>query len=90
MKTTDNWNPRYVAYAKANGRTPRDQAACDEDDYPGGRMTGFVLWLRPQWVEFQTMHGCNSSSEVRLKLGMKTDFMFDEWLEDKVNENEIP
>jgi len=37
------WNPRYVAYATAHGRAPGEMLAADEAEFPGGRMTGFVL-----------------------------------------------
>lgn len=36
--------PRYAAYCSANGRTPAEQLAHDEDEYPGGKMAGFLAW----------------------------------------------
>lgn len=38
------WNPRFVAYAAAHGRTPDAQTAHDDAAYPGGHMAGFILW----------------------------------------------
>ncbi|ESZ30432.1 hypothetical protein [Mesorhizobium sp. L2C084A000] len=38
------WNPRYANYARAHGRTPAEQVDQDSKAWPGGHMTGFVLW----------------------------------------------
>ena len=39
------WNPRYVAYARAHGRTPDAMLEHDREKYPGGCMCGFILWM---------------------------------------------
>lgn len=39
------WNPIYLAYATAHGRTPEAQLEADRVTYPGGNMTGFILWV---------------------------------------------
>ena len=36
--------PRYAAYCIENGRTPVEQLAHDEKEYPGGKMAGFLIW----------------------------------------------
>lgn len=36
--------PRYAAYCIENGRTPAEQLAHDEKEYPGGKMAGFLVW----------------------------------------------
>jgi hypothetical protein len=51
------WNPRYVAYAKAHGRTPDEMLASDADRYPGGKMCGFTLWIRAKWSEWRKLFG---------------------------------
>lgn len=38
-------NPRYVAYASENGRTPEDQLAFDREAWPGGCMAPFMIWI---------------------------------------------
>lgn len=50
------WNPRYVWFAKAHGRTPQDQMKHDESAWPGGIMTGFVLWMSLAEEEFRKAH----------------------------------
>lgn len=39
------YQPNYVAYAKAHGRTPTAQMAHDEKRWHGGVMCGFILWM---------------------------------------------
>lgn len=40
------WNPRYIAYGKANGvDTPEEMLKVDRERWPGGAMVGFMLWL---------------------------------------------
>ena len=47
------WNPRYVAYARAHGRTPEEMRAHDEKAWPGGRACGFILWMSEQWARWR-------------------------------------
>jgi hypothetical protein len=42
------WNPIYVMYAEAHGRTPEDQMENDKVEWPGGKMIGFILWVSKQ------------------------------------------
>jgi GTP-dependent phosphoenolpyruvate carboxykinase len=46
-------NPRYIAYAKAHGKTPDAMLAHDKKEWPGGCMTGFILWMREQKGAFR-------------------------------------
>lgn len=53
----DAWgNPRYAAYARAHGRTPRAQLAHDALTWPGGRMTGYILWVDEQKQRFASAY----------------------------------
>ena len=40
-----DWNPRYVAFALAHGKSPMQQMIDDEKRWPGGVMCGFILWM---------------------------------------------
>lgn len=47
-------NPRYIAYAKEHGKSPDDMMAHDKDEYPGGQMCGFMLWISAKLRIFKT------------------------------------
>lgn len=51
------WNPRYLAYARAHGNGPEAQLERDNEVYPGGCMCGFTLWLGARWREWRRMRG---------------------------------
>lgn len=47
------WNSRYVAFARTQGRTPEDQLAHDKARYPaGGCMIPFIQWSDHRLIEF--------------------------------------
>ncbi len=46
-------NPRYMAYAKENGKTPEEMMEHDKKEYPGGCMCGFTLWTHAKLREFE-------------------------------------
>jgi hypothetical protein len=39
-----NLNPRYLAYCQAHDKTPERMHEHDDHRWPGGIMTGFLLW----------------------------------------------
>jgi hypothetical protein len=48
--TTENeWNPRYLLYARAHGKTPEEMLKHDAERFRGGRMLGFMEWMSAQW-----------------------------------------
>jgi hypothetical protein len=44
MQNTQDWNPRYIAYAAAHGRQPDAQLAHDKAQHPGASMLPFIVW----------------------------------------------
>lgn len=36
--------PLYAAYCSESGRTPEGQIEYDKQQFPGGCMTGFIIW----------------------------------------------
>lgn len=47
----EDLNPRWVNYCRAHGRTSTEQLAHDAAEFPGGKMTGFLLWHRARIQE---------------------------------------
>jgi len=77
------WNPRFVAYAKAHGRTPEEQAKQDEKDWPGGCMVGFSQWIQARRDALCESLGAKGG-DLRNIIGLPgvDDFQktFDKWL----------
>jgi len=38
-------NTRYIAYARAHGKSPEEMVEFDRQFYPGGAMAGFITWI---------------------------------------------
>jgi len=49
-----DWNPRFVAYARSHGNSPEAQLELDAEQWPGGKMAGFVLWISERWREWRS------------------------------------
>lgn len=76
-----NWNPRYVAYAKAHGRTPEAQIEQDREDWPGGCMVGFSQWIQAQRDALLRSHGLPIGDLRFLAFdGQNPQKAFDNWL----------
>lgn len=56
-KAEARWNSRFLAYSRAHGRLPEAMLEHDDVAWPGGRMCGFMLWLRSQWRGWATERG---------------------------------
>lgn len=72
---TPQWNPRYVAYAKSKGNSPDEQLAKDTDEFPGGCMVSFSIWIRSKWAEWHKAIG--EHKEIHTKADHAA---FDKWL----------
>lgn len=70
------YNPRYVAYAAAHGKTPEEMLACDAEKWPGGKMCGFTLWTQGKWILYAKRHDLN-----REFLTEEDHLNFTAWLE---------
>jgi hypothetical protein len=46
-----------VLYATTNGRTPEEQLAHDEKQYPGGCMCGYMNWIDEAWRQYLAPFG---------------------------------
>jgi len=47
-------NSRYLAYCRAQRRTPKRQKKHDTKAFPGRPMAGYMGWISQRWVEFAT------------------------------------
>lgn len=84
------WNPRYLAYARAEGEPDPDaMLARDRERYPGGSMCGFMLWIQARWREWAatltlpraaTRWGTDEPDHRRALLCGYTHDDFDRWL----------
>ena len=45
-------NPRFDAYAKEHSKTPEEMLEMDREKYPGGCMTGYIIWMSEKRQEF--------------------------------------
>ena len=73
------WNPRFALYARAQGRKPQAQLDHDREEYPGGCMAGFILWMGPFFRRFAT-----ECPEHYVGNAIHDHAAFDRWLEDHV------
>ncbi len=70
------WNPRYVAYSLAHGRTPEVMLDYDKKRCPGGCMGEFIIWMGQRWAEWCSLTGAIPHSYT------KADHAnFDAWLD---------
>jgi hypothetical protein len=82
-RTAAGWNPRYLAYCIDKGeRSPADMIRRDRALWPGGHMTGFVLWIHQRWDEWREL----SRYPKHAALGPEQHAHFDSWLADRMIE----
>lgn len=67
---------RYVAYAKAHGRTPEEQKATERSN------VGFMLWISLQHQLYCEEHGIRRDSAEHMAAYRGT--AFDSWLQEGV------
>lgn len=75
-----SWNPRYYAYATSHGRKCEDMLTFDKKKWPGGKMCGFILWIREQWNVWS-----EESGEIKDGHWSTTQHKkFDQWLQESL------
>jgi hypothetical protein len=72
-----DWNPRYVSYAKANGRSPEAQREHDRKEWPGAAACPFILWMKLRFAEFRKQR-----PEAVSAIGLADHDAYDRWLAD--------
>lgn len=86
----EQWNPRYVLWARKHGLTPEQMIEKDAKDWPGGCMTGFSLWIREQVKAICQFYG-TQPYDLRSIIGHCGDQdihkVFDQWLETSIMES---
>ena len=75
-----DYNPRYVAYARSHGHTPDAMLETDNREWPGGCMTGFMLWLGARWTDFEKLKAAKVRSYERSYWRVIHETEFDLWL----------
>jgi hypothetical protein len=78
------WNPRFTLYAKSNGLSERQQLKKDREEWPGGCMVGFSLWIGRKWSDWWQQHRGDRrdlpESVFDAIRGDEEHKLFDEWL----------
>lgn len=72
------FNNRYVAYAASQNRTPNQALIQDARDYPGGKMAGFMCWIRDAWRRWAQETG--EKKEYGDGWSERQHDAFDQWL----------
>lgn len=73
--TRTDYQPRYVAYCLAHGRTPAAMLEHDRAAWPGGCMAGFIVWIGGRWRAWKAETNWRGSS-----LSQADHDAFDAWL----------
>lgn len=80
-----DWNPYYVAYAAAHGKTPEEMLAHDTTAWPGGKMAGYILWINAHWsrwfIERKKVKGWHARSRHQQILSQEDHNHFKVWLQ---------
>jgi hypothetical protein len=74
-------NPRYLAYCIAHSKTPDEMMAHDIQRWPGGCMTGFLMWSGQKLAEAMKSH-----PEWFLNSTLRNHTEYDAWLQKEVGE----
>jgi hypothetical protein len=75
-----SFQPRYLAYCQAHGKTPDEMMQHDIEAYPGGCMTGFILWSGEQLAKARKEH-----PDWFLNSTLHNHAEYDSWLQKEVS-----
>jgi len=75
----DDFQPRYLAYCAAHGKTPDEMLAHDDERWPGGVMCGYILWIGDRWIEWKVAVNWPKEGVI----GARQHREFDAWLSAK-------
>ena len=76
---TFTWNPRFENYARVHGRTPEAQLAHDKEEWPGGCMAGYMLWMAEKGREWKKKFFPDDTTPARYLVLFYPD-KYEEWL----------
>lgn len=65
MSAVDDYQPRYVAYVRHEGRTPAEQHAHDRRADGSFRGHEFMLWVRQAWRAWAESVGRRHIDDLR-------------------------
>ena len=52
------WNPRFLNYCRVSGGLDPDATIVrDKEEYPGGCMCGFTIWIQRKWQQWLKLKG---------------------------------
>lgn len=80
MAEGTRWNPRYVAYAAAHRVDPATMLQRDREAWPGGHMTGFILWMNTAWKTWFEATNHPRRRDPAAYLRAADHVAFDTWL----------
>lgn len=73
------YNPRFVIYARCNGRSPEEQLQVDSDRWSIGEAFGFMSWLTRHFDEWSNLTGVDRADIARPDNTRR----FTKWLEER-------
>lgn len=80
------WNPRYVAWATSQGRTPEEQHARERGDDSVSTLSAFSRWILERWDEWRALRGLKPRGIDRDYLTPEQHADFDAWVQTRAVE----
>jgi len=53
--STNEYNPRYLAYCNHHNKTPDQMMEYDKERAPGGCMGPFIIWINQKWRTYDRL-----------------------------------